>query len=86
MKNNFTREEIKNKLKEVFQMVVYNGVNVDLIDESSNIKLDLGVNSIGLIYLAVAIEKVFNIDMSNITVDTFKTVSDVIDYISNGIK
>ena len=81
-----TREEIKNKLKEVFQMVVYNGVNVDLIDESSNIKLDLGVNSIGLIYLAVAIEKVFNIDMSNITVDTFKTVSDVIDYISNGIK
>ena len=81
-----TREEIKNKLKEVFQMVVYNGVNVDLIDESSNIKLDLGVNSIGLIYLAVAIEKVFNIDMSNITVDTFKTVGDVIDYISNGIK
>ena len=81
-----TREEIKNKLKEVFQMVVYNGVNVDLIDESSNIKLDLGVNSIGLIYLAVAIEKVFNIDMSNITVDTFKTVSDVIDYIAKGIK
>ena len=81
-----TREEIKNKLKEVFQMVVYNGVNVDLIDESSNIKLDLGVNSIGLIYLAVAIEKVFNIDMSNITVDTFKTVSDVVDYIAKGIK
>jgi acyl carrier protein len=81
-----TREEIKNKLKEVFQMVVYNGVNVDLIEESSNIKLDLGVNSIGLIYLAVAIEKVFNIDMSNITVDTFKTVSDVIDYIAKGIK
>ena len=81
-----TREEIKNKLKEVFQMVVYNGVNVDLIEESSNIKLDLGVNSIGLIYLAVAIEKVFNIDMSNITVDTFKTVSDVMDYIAKGIK
>ena len=81
-----TREEIKNKLKEVFQMVVYNGVNVDLIEESSNIKLDLGVNSIGLIYLAVAIEKVFNIDMSNITVDTFKTVSDVIDFIAKGIK
>lgn len=79
-----TREEIKNKLKEVFQMVVYNGVNVDLIDESSNIKLDLSVNSIGLIYLAVAIEKVFNLDMTNITVDTFKTVGDVITYIYNG--
>ena len=65
-------------------MVVYNGVNVDLIDESSNIKLDLSVNSIGLIYLAVAIEKVFNLDMTNITVDTFKTVGDVITYIYNG--
>ena len=36
-----TRAEIKNKLKEVFQMVAYNGVNVDLIEESSNIIPDM---------------------------------------------
>lgn len=81
-----SREEIVVKLKEVFQMVVYNGVNVDLIDENSNIKLDLGVNSVGLIYLVVAIEKVFNVDMSNVTVDTFKVVGDVVDFIQNGGK
>lgn len=81
-----SREEIIVKLKEVFQMVVYNGVNVDLIDENSNIKLDLGVNSVGLIYLVVAIEKVFNVDMSNVTADTFKTVKDVVDFIQNGGK
>ena len=80
------REEIIIKLKEVFQMVVYNGVNADLIDENSNIKLDLGVNSVGLIYLVVAIEKVFNIDMSNVTVDTFKTVGDVVNFIYEGVK
>ena len=76
-----TREEIIIKLKEVFQMVVCNGVNTDLISEESNIKLDLGVNSVGLIYLVVAIEKIFQVNMMNVTVETFKTVGDVITYI-----
>ena len=76
-----TREEIIIKLKEVFQMVVCNGVNIDLITEESNIKLDLGVNSVGLIYLVVAIEKIFKVNMMNVTVETFKTVGDVITYI-----
>lgn len=76
-----TREEIIIKLKEVFQMVVCNGGNIDLITEESNIKLDLGVNSVGLIYLVVAIEKIFQVNMMNVTVETFKTVGDVITYI-----
>ena len=76
-----TRDEIIIKLKEVFQMVVCNGVNIDLITEESNIKLDLGVNSVGLIYLVVAIEKIFQVNMMNVTVETFKTVGDVITYI-----
>ena len=76
-----TREEIIIKLEEVFQMVVCNGVNIDLITEESNIKLDLGVNSVGLIYLVVAIEKIFQVNMMNVTVETFKTVGDVITYI-----
>ena len=62
-------------------MVVCNGVNIDLITEESNIKLDLGVNSVGLIYLVVAIEKIFQVNMMNVTVETFKTVGDVITYI-----
>lgn len=80
-----TKDEIIVKLREIFQMVVHNGVNVDLLDESSDIKLDLGVNSVGLIYIVVAIEKVFNLDMSNVTMNTFKTVGDVIDYIYEGV-
>lgn len=80
------REEIIVKLKEIFQMVVHNGVNVDLLDESSDVKMDLGVNSVGLIYIVVAIEKVFNIDMSSVTMTTFKTVGDVVDFIENGGK
>ena len=80
------RDEIINKLKEIFQMVVDNDTSLDNIDESANITTDLCVNSIGLIYMAVAIEKTFNIDMSNVSINTFGTVKDVVDYIENGLK
>ena len=75
------RNEILNKLKEIFKMVVGNSVSVDEIRPDANIMLDLGVNSIGMLYMAIAIEKEFNVDMSDVTPSTFKTVSDVIDYI-----
>ncbi|MBO4622973.1 MAG: acyl carrier protein [Bacilli bacterium] len=75
------RSEILEKLKGIFKIVVNNGVNVESVKEQSNIALDLGVNSIGQLYMAIAIEKEFNVDMSDVAPSTFKTVSDVIDYI-----
>ena len=76
-----SKEEIIEKLKEIFQLVVHNGVSVDNITEESNITTDLGVDSVGLIYLAIAIEKTFDIDMSEVTINTFKNIGDVIKFI-----
>ena len=76
-----TKEEILAKLKDIFKLVVHNGVEVDGIEPSSNITLDLGVNSVALIYLVLAIEKSFNIEMRNVTYNSFKTVGEVVDYI-----
>lgn len=81
-----TRTEIENKLKEIFKIVVHNDVVLDNIDENANIMLDLGVNSIGLLYMAIAIEKEFNVDMSNISTTTFKTIGDVVNYIEENTK
>ena len=75
------RSEILEKLKGIFKIVVNNGVDVTSVKEESNIALDLGVNSIGLLYMAIAIEKEFGIDMADVAPSTFKTVADVIDYI-----
>ena len=75
------RYEILTKLKEIFKMVVGNSVSVEEITPDANIMLDLGVNSIGMLYMAIAIEKEFNVDMSDVTPSTFKTINDVIDYI-----
>lgn len=76
-----SKDEIIEKLKEIFQMVVHNGVSVDNITEDSLIMTDLGVDSVGLIYLAIAIEKTFDVDMSDVTINTFKTIGDVINFI-----
>ena len=76
-----TKEEITAKLKDIFKLVVHNGVEVDGLDPSANITLDLGVNSVALIYLVLAIEKTFNIEMRDVTYNTFQKVGDVVDYI-----
>ena len=76
-----TKEEILAKLKDIFKLVVHNGVEVDVLDPSANITLDLGVNSVALIYLVLAIEKSFNIEMRDVTYNSFKTVGEVVDYI-----
>ncbi len=79
------KEEIIEKLKEIFQLVVHNGVSVDNITEESVITRDLGVDSVGLIYLAIAIEKTFEVDMSEVTINTFKTIGDVIQFIQERV-
>ena len=76
-----SRDEIIEKLKEIFQLVVHNGTSVDNITEDSLIMGDLGVDSVGLIYLAIAVEKTFDVDMSDVTINTFKTIGEVIDFI-----
>ena len=76
-----TKEEILTKLKDIFKLVVHNGVDVSELDTSANIMLDLGVNSVALIYLVLAIEKSFNIEMRDVSYNSFKTVGEVIDYI-----
>ncbi len=81
-----TREEIFTKLKEIFNLVVCNGIDTEKVTTDCDIMLDLGVNSIGLIYMVVAIEKTFDIDMSEVTFTTFKTIDDVITYIQERTK
>lgn len=74
-------EEILQKLKEIFVIVVNKDANIDAITFESKIVQDLGVSSVGLIYLMVAVEETFDIDMSDASFNSFETVLDVINYI-----
>ena len=75
------KEEILHRLKEIFVLVVNRDADVSNINLESKIIQDLGVSSVGLIYLMVAVEETFNIDMSDASFNSFETVGDVVNYI-----
>ena len=77
-----SEKEIFEKLTNIFNIVINRSVDVSKINMDSKIIEDLGVNSIGLIYLAVAVEEEFGVDMSNASLESFKTIRDVINYIN----
>ena len=76
------REEIFAKLKELIKLA--NTSTPELLDscnEESNLRGDLGLTSIGVLYLAISIEQTFNIEFGDSSFDDFNTVKDVVDYI-----
>ena len=83
-----SKEEIIVKLKDI--LLVADGGNAEKIkaaDENTRLSEDLGLNSVNVLYLVIAIEEVFNIRFDDDTgVDTFKTVGDVTDYIGGKLK
>lgn len=83
-----SKEEIIVKLKDI--LLVADGGNADKIkaaDENTRLSEDLGLNSVNVLYLVIAIEEVFNIRFDDDTgVDTFKTVGDAADYIGGKLK
>ncbi len=77
-----SREEIKEKLKEVLKMAM--GSSADALikcSEEDRLNEDLGLNSVGILYVVVAIEEFFGVEFSGVGFGDFKTVKDVIDYI-----
>ena len=77
------RSDIIEKLKEIFQMAL--GVNANEIlekcTEESNLVTDLGLNSVGILYVVIGMEEIFSITFENVSFGDFQTVGDVIDYI-----
>lgn len=69
-------------LKEIFKAIITdNDIDVDAIKPEDSIIEDLGLNSIGIFYLVLAIEEEFSVVLHNVSIEKFKTVKDVIDYI-----
>ena len=83
-----SKEEIIEKLKDI--LLVADSGNAEKIkaaDENTRLSEDLGLNSVNVLYLVIAIEEVFNIRFDDDTgVDSFKTVGDAADYIGGKLK
>ncbi len=81
---------MNNEILEKLKVVVANikGVSLEelnFVNDTTKIKEDLGLNSIGILYTIFAIEHIFNITFEDLKVDSFQTVGDVVKYIEENM-
>ena len=51
--------------------------------EDSNLVTDLGLNSVGILYVVIGIEEMFDVSFDDVSFGDFETVGDVVTYIEN---
>lgn len=66
------------RLVKVFNTVFEDDVDVSAITDSTDLRKDLGISSIGMLYMAIAMEEEFSIKFSNEDLMKLATVADVI--------
>lgn len=69
------------RLVSVFNAVFDDEINIDAITPEADIFEDVGINSIGILYMALALEEEFGIKFTNEDFPHMRTVKDVIDCI-----
>ena len=78
------RSDILEKLKDIFRTALPDKADVmDRIDEDSDLRTQVGLNSIGMICMVIMIEETFSIQFGDVGFNDFVTVRDVVDYIGN---
>lgn len=77
--------EIFERLLKVCDAIFEGEINIDGIKPESSLKEDIGINSIGLLYMAMALEEEFGIKFTNDDFVDINTVSDVIKIIEKKI-
>lgn len=66
------------KLTELFERVFDGEIDISDISEDSRLIEDIGMNSIGLLYMAMAVEEEFGTSFTNDDFSSLRTVGDVI--------
>ena len=80
-----TRTEIADKLKDVITMATGDDSLAEKYTENSVLTDDLGLNSVGILFIVIAIEEFFSIRFNDVGFGDFKTVGNVLDYIEKKI-
>lgn len=82
-----SRKEILEKLQDI--MISINDRDrkkIEASTEETRLVEDIGLTSVGTLYLAVVLEESFQIKFEDIGMSTFDTVGRVIDYIEERLK
>ena len=76
------RNEMKEKLFDVIRMAMPD-IDFDMasLSDNADLTVDVGLSSVGILYVVIAIEEFFGVKFDNVGFGDFKTVGDVLDYI-----
>ena len=69
------------KLISIIERIFGSDVDTSNVTPASRLKEDLGMNSISMLYVAIAIEEEFGIELTNSDLGSLITVQDVLDRI-----
>lgn len=80
------RQEIKTKLAEIMKLAMPSlELTDDILGESANLAADLGLSSVGVLYVVIGIEEMFGIRFDDVGFSDFETLGDVINYIEKKV-
>ena len=74
-------EEIIEKLGDAYKIVTGNELPDEGFALNTDLRTDMGLSSIGMLYYVIVIESIFSIRFENVGVEDFKTLGDVVNYI-----
>lgn len=77
------RNQILDELKGIFRIIKPNS-EIDSITEDSNLLKDIGIDSLSMLLMALAIEEKFSLKFENLD-RPFNTVGEVIDHIEKNM-
>ena len=70
--------QILERLAKVFEAVFEESIDTKVFTAEASLREDMGINSIGLLHMAMAVEEEFGIQFKNEDFSSIRTVSDVI--------
>ena len=81
-----SRSEIKEKLGDIFRLAMSDeSFDVSALPDDASLVDDLGLGSVGVLYVVIAIEEFFGIEFAGVSFSDFKTLGDVLDYIEERV-
>ena len=66
------------ELKEIFHTVFGSDMDLSAFNENSDLRKDVGMNSISLLYMAMVLEEKYGVKFTNSDFENMNTVADVI--------
>lgn len=82
-----TREEIISKLKDILISAdARRASDLQNCTEDAKLLTDLGLTSVGMLYMVIAIEETFSIRFDNVGMSDFVTLGDVVNYVESRLK